>query len=621
MSVADDATMRRAIARTLTVAVRATLSPEAPPKAYEAARDAAQVLGLAGLDRAIRACSEHAGRTRPADVVALIDRLRRLTEESDASGDLSVFERLDAELVALAEELAAYEWDVPAGPDDDETAAVPTMTVAQVLEDVTLVGDDSRRMASRLRLTATVAATLRASLDWLMPTAIDARSVRIHGEPSLVELRLDAVNPSGLGPAHRVLSAVGGNLGPAIEPEGPEGGWIIRVPSFAARPTYLMVMQGGIRLALPWHSVLRLRMAGAADARGDMRGLDYPTLEFFATPASPASEYPLVLVGHGLKRAWLVADRLIWRLMADPCESPALPPAPGLAETVRTDEDEVYWRAEPGRLLRRVDVPAAPPRRGVTQDPPAETPPPSSLGEDHVQPAHTPSSAEEPVVEARPVPQATPAEGGAALESPTPTVAMSPTLTVAESPSPTTSESPTSAVAVSPTLTAAESPASTVAPPPSLSPTVASPLSPAAAPATPSSSRPTSSPASRVERRPRALVAEDSLTARIFLSRLLDQQGFVTESVPSAAQLLERLVEGPWSVVMVDVDLPDDRGAAWLEHVRQVASGSAVVALVRDAAEGDSARQAGVSETLEKPFDRTSLVALLARLGFAKTGS
>jgi DNA-binding response OmpR family regulator len=116
-------------------------------------------------------------------------------------------------------------------------------------------------------------------------------------------------------------------------------------------------------------------------------------------------------------------------------------------------------------------------------------------------------------------------------------------------------------------------------------------------------------------------VAEDSLTARIFLSRLLDQQGFVTESVPSAAQLLERLAEGPWSVVMVDVDLPDDRGAAWLQLVREAAPGSALVALVRDAAEGDSARRAGVSETLEKPFDRTSLVALLARLGFAKTGS
>ena len=620
MSVADDGTMRRAMARSLTVAVQATLSPDAPPKAYEAARDAAQVLGLAGLDRAIRACSEHAGRTRPADVVALVDRLRRLTEEADASGDLSVFERLDAELVALAEELAAYEWDITSGSEDDDSAAVPTMTVAQVLEDVTLSGDDSRRMAGRLRLTATVAATLRASLDWLMPGPVDSRSVRIHGEPSLVELKLDAVNPAGLGPAHRVLSAVGGNLGPAIEPEGPEGGWVIRVPSFAARSTYLMVMQGGIRLALPWHSVLRLRMAGAADARGDTRGLDYATLEFFATPASPASEYPLVLIGHGLKRAWLVADRLIWRMMADPCESPASPPAAGLVEAVSTDDGEVYWRAEPGRLLRRVEVPPAPPRRGPTQEPTTEStaeppvsqpeslpasPSASSLGEEHVQPAHAPATSEEPEVEARPVVEDAPSEGG--------TTPMSPAfgssalaVTVEE-------------LAAPPSTVAAPAPWPTSLRPSRSTPAVATVAPAASGPAGALGSR-TMSPRG-IERRPRALVAEDSLTARIFLSRLLDQQGFVTESVPSAAQLLERLAEGPWSVVLVDVDLPDDRGVAWLQHVRGAAAGSAVVALVRDASEGETARLAGVVESLEKPFDRSSLVALLARLGFAKTGS
>src|SRR6185503_15621610 len=56
---------------------------------------------------------------------------------------------------------------------------------------------------------------------------------------------------------------------------------------------------------------------------------------------------------HGLKRAWLVADRLIWRLMADPCENEWGSPSEGLVETVCTDEGEVFWRVEPAMTPTR----------------------------------------------------------------------------------------------------------------------------------------------------------------------------------------------------------------------------------------------------------------------------
>lgn len=616
MTVAGDDDMRRAIARTLTEAIRATLPPDAPAKSFVAARDAAQVLGLNGLDRAIRACAEHAGRSRPPDVVALVDRLTRLTEECDTSADVAVFERLDAELVAMAEEIAAYEWDVTTGPTEDESAAIPTLTVRQVLEDVIVQGDDSRRMAERLRLNATVAATLRASLDWLM-LASGARRVKIHGEPSLVEIRLESVNPGGLGPAHRVLSAVGGNLGPAVDPEGPEGGWVIRVPSFAAKPTYLMVMQGGIPLALPWHSVLRLRMTGASDGgRGEVRGPDYPMLETFATPASQTPEYPLVLVGHGLKRAWLIADRLIWRLMADPCENPGPPPAAGLSEAVRTDEGDTYWRAEPERLLRRVDVPPPPARRAAPAEAaPATTAAPTAPSQNAELPPGVKSFEPNAVVA-----ESTPAQPVAAPER-----AAAPTITSAEPPAsrdaaPAATMLDTTQVQPLNAPPAHDELPSTVAtvqmPQAAVQPALVAP-----AKAAPASARVKAVIDAHAEEHPHALVAEDSLTGRIFLTRLLEQVGFTTDSVGSAAELFARMADHPWAIVLVDVDLPDDHGPAWIARVRDRAGDTNVVALVRDGVEAKMAHDAGVVETLEKPFDRTSLVALLVRLGFAKTGS
>jgi CheY-like chemotaxis protein len=115
--------------------------------------------------------------------------------------------------------------------------------------------------------------------------------------------------------------------------------------------------------------------------------------------------------------------------------------------------------------------------------------------------------------------------------------------------------------------------------------------------------------------RPRALVAEDSITARVFLMRLLEQQGFDVETVARAADLHAALPKGPWTVVFVDVELPDAHGAALLDHLRGRLGGTTrLVALVRDLADEGVARAAGVAASLRKPFERDSLERLLTRL-------
>src|SRR6185503_2766939 len=110
-----------------------------------------------------------------------------------------------------------------------------------------------------------------------------------------------------------------------------------------------------LKIALPWHAALRLYMVPAAELDSSARGLDLPVIDSLAPPDRGAGDCPVVMVAHGMKRAYLIADRLVWRLEAHPYETLAVPPAPALTGTVRTDEGEIYWVADPERLLERIE--------------------------------------------------------------------------------------------------------------------------------------------------------------------------------------------------------------------------------------------------------------------------
>jgi CheY-like chemotaxis protein len=121
----------------------------------------------------------------------------------------------------------------------------------------------------------------------------------------------------------------------------------------------------------------------------------------------------------------------------------------------------------------------------------------------------------------------------------------------------------------------------------------------------------------------RALVADDSISARLFLARQLEPTGFEVRSVATAGELLHELEEGSWNVAFVDVDLPDARGREFLENVRARARarGVEMVALVRDGAEVRVSTEAGVAHSLTKPFERDMLRLLMNRLGFGNGGA
>jgi CheY-like chemotaxis protein len=560
--------LEREISRSLVGALEVALSAGGALAELRAARDAAQLLELPGLDRLISALAPHASHPWPAEIQPVVERLQRVCSRATSTGGLAEFRRADSDFHGLAGEIVAMEWSALPSRGGAEGPSVPTLSAAEMLSDLPLAGEMSASVARRARITMPVAAAVRAALDWLAGREGVRQPLELREDASALEVVCELRDAAGVPPAHDVLSGVDGNLGPPLAAWGQprEGAWILRVPSFSSRPAYVMLEQGPLRLAVPWHAVLKLLVAprDAIAARAARLGMSV------LPPISPLSgrglESPVVIVAHGLRRAWMVADRLVWRLPADPCEPDERLESAGLARAVSTDEGEIFGLVEPGPLLAGTPLPplprvAAP--RSVVAEPRTLAP-----------------RKEIEVLDERWV-------------TPLPAIEIAPNEAVAHAPN------------------EAERPAD------STEPEAGSESGEPAA-----GGEPGGGPEATAGITRRALVAEDSITARIFLTRLLEQQGFEVVAVERAAELNAALAVGPWSLTCVDVELPDAHGAALLRGVRErLPEQTPLVALVRDDHDIATARIAGVWRTLLKPVEPGALRRLLARLGFAERAS
>jgi CheY-like chemotaxis protein len=322
------------------------------------------------------------------------------------------------------------------------------------------------------------------------------------------------------------------------------GAWRIRLPVAVARPTYLMVSQGGLELALPWHAVLRLTMVPRGRFDSGLEALGLPVLAPYVALSAGVSELPLILVAHGLKRACLVADRLVWRLPAEPCAVPSDPRVPELG-AVRTEDGSIHRVVGLEELLQSVPAIASPEAEFPAAEP------------------------ERPLVDPRSEPSVAPT-GGVALAEREP---LAPAI---------------------------------VSEPRHLEETL-----------------PELEPARVLPLPLKALIAEDSITARHGLARLLERDGFEIEIAATAAEMELALERGGWALVLLDVELPDARGAALLDRARKralaAAPGAAVVALVRDAEDEAEAHAAGIARWLRKPWNPEDVARLLAELGLGPT--
>jgi CheY-like chemotaxis protein len=634
MSGAGGHDAAREIARGLSQIVGQALEPRAPLGTLDAARDLARLLSLRGLDHLLAALSPHAGGSWPSVLEPVVGQLRGAAAECGRVGDVEAFRRLDDELALMARviERSPPAQEPPTHRPIIGTRAVPSgnssapVSLAHAMEGLPVQGG-SDALLRTVRLRPPVAGALRAALDWLLGEGTPRLRLWLASDGSALEVTCDGIAFSGVHAASELLSSVGAHLGPTGHRPG---AWLVRVPIHTERETFLMVEQGELGLAIPWHSVARVRLMPieTIDAMARRQGL--AVLEPLAVAPRRAIEQPVVVVALGLKRACLVADRLVWRMPAQRAESPGTPPAAGIIQAVRSEDGDLYWVLDPAWLLRGIALPAVgePPRGGRVPAESAPAPPTPASGPTAAPKppipfpyarsrAGQPAATETPSLGAQDVDALPEMDADAGAEetidvgepmAPADASAPSPADASAPSPADASASPPVDASAPSPVEASAPSPADPSAPP-RPAPVPADPGL-GAAPASPAPAAPTA-PARR-----QALVAEDSITARIFLVRLLEQQGFGVLAVGSAGALRAQLARGPWALVCADLELPDAGGEGLLREVMRAAQATAspLVVLVRDAADEAVARAAGVAATLRKPFERESLERVLGRL-------
>ena len=506
------------------------------------------------------------------------------------------------------------------GDSASATGAPSTLGVGadQALAGLPVSGPGAQLGLARFRLSPMAAGALRAAVDCLAGDA-GVRTLRVMGDESVLDVRCENIDPDGLLPAAGVIETAGGNLGPQI---GEAGVWTVRMPVLSAREHFLMFEQGTLSLALPWHSVVRVRLVAKAALRAlaEHEGAGVlPTLE---PEQAGLEEQPALLIGHGFKRAYVLADRLVWRLPAEPVEAVDPRPHPMLGPMLMTSEGRHFWLLDVAALLSdvpRLAVPSVrvPPTPIPAAPRPAVSPPSDARAE--VKPEQgAPTAAPEPA----PLPErrmAAPARPPLRLIELTSTdvtplggddsawiEALDQALTevLGPPPAPARPEARIEPTALPDVVGAPRE--------------IDLPVLPPAAPMTPSAE---SAPAPLTEPPPsprRALIAEDSITARIFLQRLLEQHGFSVKSVRSSQALRVHAAREPWDLVFADVELPDARAARALDGLaanRRDGTPAQRVALVRDAEDMAAAHAVGVVHALFKPFEREHLERLLMQLG------
>src|SRR5262245_11019042 len=562
------------MARGLSRSVIQALDDASPSRSMDGARQAAQQLSLPGLDRLLQALAPYASGTWPAPLKPVIERVQRVAAECDRAGQVDGFRRMDDELGLMAraiERVPLARLNAPPAPRPEPLVESASVPLSDALEGIPGERRDAELMR-RVKLRTPVAGALRAALDWLIGGSPARMRMWLASDGSALDVICEGISYTGIQPASEVLASVGAHLGPTGERPG---AWTVRVPIRAERETYLMLEQDDLQIAVPWHAVVRVRLIPSDTIEMMLKRQALPVLPPIKGSARRMAEQPVVVVALGLKRACLVADRLVWRMSAEPAQPPGDAPADGVYRAVRSDDGEVHWVFEPEWLLRNVAAPA--------MGQPARTTPPA-----------TPLPAPAPV-QRQPIPFPA-AAGDTAAGSPLPTLApeqVEPLTAPAREPE---------ASHGLPALT--EAPA---APAPQAAPALAE---------TEPAETPSEAPQAVIAPR-RALVAEDSIAARIYLVRLLEQQGFLVHTATTATELRAMLTRGPWSLVCADSGLSDVPGVDLLHDLARssTAAGAAIVALVSDAEDDAAARAAGVHATLAKPIDRRALERLLVELG------
>ncbi|WP_207259705.1 hybrid sensor histidine kinase/response regulator [Desulfovibrio sp. Huiquan2017] len=116
----------------------------------------------------------------------------------------------------------------------------------------------------------------------------------------------------------------------------------------------------------------------------------------------------------------------------------------------------------------------------------------------------------------------------------------------------------------------------------------------------------------------RVLVAEDDLVNQRYLVRLLEKMGCAVVLAADGAQAVKALKEGPFDIVLMDVEMPEMDGIEATRRIRDPEIGCLdpavpIVALTARAMWGDEQRclHAGMDDYVSKPVDVDTVAAII----------
>jgi two-component system, NtrC family, sensor kinase len=113
--------------------------------------------------------------------------------------------------------------------------------------------------------------------------------------------------------------------------------------------------------------------------------------------------------------------------------------------------------------------------------------------------------------------------------------------------------------------------------------------------------------------KPSVLIVDDSLTVRMDLGEAFELTGFATMLCSTVAEARSALSTGSFSLIILDVLLPDGDGTDLLREIRQTsaAAGTLVMLLSSEAEVSDRTRglNTGADEYIGKPYDQSYVVA------------
>lgn len=109
----------------------------------------------------------------------------------------------------------------------------------------------------------------------------------------------------------------------------------------------------------------------------------------------------------------------------------------------------------------------------------------------------------------------------------------------------------------------------------------------------------------------RVLIVDDAATVRLFHRSILESAGYAVEEAMNGIEALEKALEAPFDLYIVDVNMPKMNGYGFLSELRQQEIPQQPAIMVSTEAEpGDEAAayRAGANGYLVKPVQPTQLL-------------